>query len=86
MCSRRPREVVAQDRVRLGCGAAARAATAGEPIAVNRVETQIACVEPAQDCRFALCGSTPSLNRQRGHCQVPWTHRISAPQRQHDST
>ena len=24
----------------------------------------------------------PSLNRQAGHCQVPWTQRISEPHRQ----
>jgi hypothetical protein len=35
------------------------------------------------------CGSPsqqPSLNRQRGHCHVPCTHRMSALQRQQDST
>ena len=28
----------------------------------------------------------PSLNRQAGHCQVPWIQRISEPQRQQVST
>jgi hypothetical protein len=34
------------------------------------------------------CGSPsqhPSLNRQLGHCQVPWRHSIGAAQRQHSS-
>ena len=42
------------------------------------------CGKPAVSPVFP--SQQPSLNRHAGHCQVPWTQRISEPQRQQVST
>ena len=80
------REIVLDARL-AGLAAAAVAIWLSAPLivvfVVAALATALVRASEAQDCGSP--SQQPSLNRHRGHCQVPWRHSIGAAHRKQSS-